>query len=110
MAETARTLRVESEYLDALAAEQLKQGGATFGETRATVPCKTVAAAPEALRGRMVRLLLDALPVGKKDFTAKHYRAIEDLCESRYGTHLDLPRGVAAKKRGGVLALEIKTT
>ena len=49
-------------------------------------------------------------PKSKKDFTAKHYRAIEDLCESRYGTHLDLPRGVAAKKRGGVLALEIKTT
>lgn len=108
MAETARTLRVESEYLDALAAEQLKQGGATFGETRATVPCKTVAAAPEALRGRMVRLLLDALPVGKKDFTAKHYQAIEDLCVSPYGAHLDLPRGVAAEKRGGVLALEIK--
>ena len=108
MAETARTLRAESEYLDALAAEQLKQGGATFGETRVTVPCKTVAAAPEALRGRMVRLLLDALPVGKKDFTAKHYQAIEDLCVSPYGAHLDLPRGVAAEKRGGVLALEIK--
>ena len=108
MAETARTLRVEGEYLDALAAERLEAGGMTFGETRVTVPCKTVAAAPEALRGRMVRLLLDALPVGKKDFTAKHYRAIEDLCVSPYGAHLDLPRGVAAEKRGGVLALEIK--
>ena len=109
MAEAARTLRVESAYLDALAAERLEAGGATFGEMRVTVPCKTVAAAPEALRGRMVRLLLDALPVGKKDFAAKHYQAIEDLCESPYGTHLDLPRGVAAEKRGGVLALEIKT-
>lgn len=110
MAAAAQTLRVEGEYLDALAAGRLREGGATFGETRVTVPCKAINAAPEALRGRMVRLLLDALPVGKKDFTAKHYRAIEDLCESRYGTHLDLPRGVAAKKRGGVLALEIKTT
>jgi len=105
IAETAQTLRVESEYLDALAAERLQAGGATYGETRVTVPCKTLTAAPEALRGRMVRLLLDALPVGKKDFSARHYRAIEDLCESPYGTHLDLPRGVTAERRGGVLAL-----
>ena len=33
------------------------------------------------------------------------YYAIEELCESRYGVHLDLPRGVSAEKRGGVLAL-----
>ena len=105
IAETAQTLRVESEYLDALAAERLQDGGATYGETRVTVPCKTLHAAPEALRGRMVRLLLDALPAGKKDFSARHYRAIEELCESRYGVHLDLPRGVSAEKRGGVLAL-----
>ena len=105
IAETAQTLRVESEYLDDLAAERLEKGGATYGETRVTVPCKALTAAPEALRGRMVRLLLDALPVGKKDFSARHYAAIEDLCASPYGTHLDLPRGVTAERRGGVLAL-----
>lgn len=105
MAETARSLRVDGEYLDALAAERLRQGGATFAEARVTVPARTIASAPEALRGRMIRLLLDALPSGKKNFTARHYTAIEELCESRYGTHLDLPGGVTAERRGGVLAL-----
>lgn len=108
MAETAQTLRIESEYLDTLAAGRLEQGGMRRAGSRVTVPCKAMLDAPEALRGRMVRLLLDALPAGKRDFTAKHYQAIEDLCRSAYGTHLDLPHGVAAEKRGGVLALEIK--
>ena len=105
IAETARTLRAESAYLDALAARRLEDGGATYGENRVTLPCKTLNAAPEALRGRMVRLLLDALPVGKRDFSARHYAAIEALCASPYGTHLDLPHGVSAEKRGGVLSL-----
>jgi len=109
MAETAQTLRVEGEYLDALAEEKLKAGGARLGAARSTVPCKALCAAPEALRGRMIRLLLDALDVGKRDFTARHYAAIEELCASEYGAHLDLPHGVAAEKRGGVLSLEVKT-
>lgn len=108
MAETARTLRVEGEYLDALALERLRAGGATFTERRVTVPDRVISAAPEALRGRMVRLLLDALRVGKRDFTARHYAAIEDLCISRYGSHLDLPHGVSAERRGGVLEFTIK--
>lgn len=108
IAQTARTLRTESEYLDALAAERLKEGGAILGETRASVPCKTINAAPEALRGRMVRLLVDALRVGKRDFTARHYDAIAELCASEYGRHLDLPRGVAAERAGGVLSLTAK--
>lgn len=108
MAETAQTLRTEGEFLDALARERLREGGATFAETRVTVPDRVVAAAPEALRGRMIRLLLDALRVGKRDFTARHYAAIEDLCVSRYGAHLDLPHGVAAERRGGVLELTLR--
>lgn len=105
IAQTARTLRAEGEYLDALAAERLQEGGARLGGARVTVPCKAITGAPEALRGRMVRLLIDALDVGKKDFTARHYTAIEELCASEYGTHLDLPRGVTAEKQGGVLSL-----
>ncbi|MBE7003174.1 MAG: tRNA lysidine(34) synthetase TilS [Ruminococcaceae bacterium] len=105
MALAAQTLRTESEYLDEIAAARLREGGARLGETRTTVPCKTVNAAPDALRGRMVRLLLDALRVGKRDFTARHYDAIEKLCKSEYGTHLDLPHGVCAEKSGGVLTL-----
>ena len=109
MAETAQTLRTEGEFLDSLARERLEVGGAIFAAARVTVPERVFAAAPEALRGRMVRLLLDALPVGKRDFTARHYAAIEELCASRGGTHLDLPHGVSAERRGGVLALECKT-
>ena len=108
MAETAQTLRVEGEYLDALARERLQAGGAIFTPARVTVPDRVIAAAPEALRGRMVRLLLDALPVGRRDFTARHYTAIEELCVSRSGTHLDLPHGVSAERRGGVLALQTR--
>lgn len=105
IAEAARTLRAEGEFLDALAAQYLEAGGARFAETRVTVPCKTVNAAPEALRGRMTRLLIDGLPVGKRDFTARHYAAIAALCASAYGTHLDLPNGVSAERAGGVLSL-----
>ncbi len=108
MAEAAQTLRTEGEYLDSLARKHLESGGATFAPARVTVPERVVTAAPEALRGRMVRALLDALPVGKRDFTARHYDAIEELCASRSGTHLDLPHGVSAERRGGVLALECK--
>lgn len=108
IAQTAQTLRTESEYLDALAAERLSEGGAILGKARSTVPCRVLLSAPEALRGRMVRQLLDSLRVGKKDFTARHYDAIEELCASAAGRHLDLPRGVSAEKSGGVLALEVK--
>ncbi|MBO4916166.1 MAG: tRNA lysidine(34) synthetase TilS [Oscillospiraceae bacterium] len=104
---SAQTLRVESDYLDELAAERLRSGGAILGAARSTVPCRAIRSAPEALRGRMVRLLLDSLEVGKKDFTARHYKAIEELC-SGDGSHLDLPRGVIAEKHGGVLALELR--
>ena len=105
MADTAHTLRIESEYLDSLAAERLRNGGVRTGSARVTVPCRTINGAPEALRGRMVRLLLDELPVGKRDFTARHYAAIEELCASSCGRHLDLPHGVHAERGGGVLAL-----
>ncbi|MCR5825769.1 MAG: tRNA lysidine(34) synthetase TilS [Oscillospiraceae bacterium] len=108
MAQTAQTLRIESAYLDALAQERLAAGGATFSPVRVTVPDRVIAAAPEALRTRMVRLLLDALDVGKRDFTARHYDAIAALCLSPQGSHLDLPHRVAAERRGGVLALRIK--
>ncbi len=105
MAQTAQTLRVESEYLDALARERLVSGGATFTPRRVTVPDRVIVAAPEALRARMIRILLDTLDAGKRDFTARHYAAIDGLCASPYGTHLDLPHRVAAERQGGVLIL-----
>ncbi len=105
LAEAAAQLRAEGALLDSLAAQRLEAGGARLSPRRATVPCRTVNDAPEALRGRMLRLLLDALRVGKRDFTARHYDALAALCASAYGTHLDLPRGVRAERAGGVLAL-----
>lgn len=105
MSETARQLRLEGAYLDALARERLESGGLRRYPDRVTLPCKTIAAAPEALRGRMVRLLLDALGVGARDFTARHCAAVEGLCLSPGGKWLDLPRRVHAEKRGGVLTL-----
>ncbi len=110
MSAAAQTLRAEGEFLDSLAAERLEEGGARFSETRVTVPEKALNAAPEALRPRMIRLLLDALRVGKRDFTARHYAAIEELCRSAYGRHLDLPHGVSARRGGGVLSLEVSET
>ena len=107
MSEPARQLRLESEYLDALALERLAGGGMLRREDRVTLPCRVLSDAPEALRGRMVRLLLDALPVGKRDFTARHCAAVEELCRSPCGKWLDLPRGVHAEKRGGVLTLAV---
>ena len=108
MAEAARQLRIESAYLDELASKRLADGGARFGAHSVSVPCGVIAEAPEALRGRMLRLLLERLPVGRRDFTARHYAAVEGLCASAQGTWLDLPRGVAARRRGGVLTLFVK--
>jgi len=105
MSDTARQLRLESAYLDALAEERLAGGGLRQSPGRVTVPCKTLNAAPEALRGRMLRLLLEGLEAGRRDFTARHYAAIEALCRSPGGKWLDLPHGVHAEKQGGVLAL-----
>lgn len=57
---TADILRRENAYLDALAAERLRSTGTD-------VDCEALLAAPEALRPRMLRLLLDRLPTGRKD-------------------------------------------
>ena len=66
---TAEIVRGENAYLDTLAAERLPAEG-TAVETAALL------AAPEPLRPRMVRLLLDRLPTGKKDVSAVHMDAV----------------------------------
>ena len=68
-----------------------------------TLPCAAVTQAPAVLKPRVLRLALDALGAGKKDFTAAHYRALEDLC--RTGGALSLPGGASAVCRDGVLTL-----
>ncbi len=98
IARTADILRAENDFLDAQAAALLPPEGAAL-------PCEALFSAPEPLRPRMLRLLADRLPVGKKDFTAAHYHALETLC--RTGGALSLPGGVSALCRGGTLTLSL---
>lgn len=93
---TADILRSENELLDELALGHLPKSG-TAVETAALL------GAPEPLRRRMVRLLVERLPIGKKDFTARHYDALVRLAET--GGTLSLPYGALASCQGGVLTL-----
>lgn len=94
----AELLRAEDDYLDGLARSRLPDEG-----TR--VPCGTLRDAPEVLRTRMVRLLLERLGAGQRDFTAAHYEAMTALALSEKDSLLHLPGGVRAEKRGDVWAL-----
>ena len=98
IARTADILRTENDYLDGQAAALLPESGTS-------VSCQALLQAPPALRPRMLRLLTDRLPMGKKDITAAHYRALESLAQT--GGALSLPGGVQAHCRGGVLTLAL---
>lgn len=98
IARTADILRRENDYLDGEAAALLPPHGTVLS-------CAALLAAPEPLRPRMLRLLTDRLPTGKKDFTAAHYRSLETLC--RTGGTLSLPGGVLAVCRSGTLSLTV---
>lgn len=97
---TADILRGENDLLDDLARQYLPPTG-TAAETAA------FSSAPEPLRRRMARLLVERLPIGKKDFTARHYDALVRLTET--GGALSLPYGASAICTGGVLTLFLKT-
>ena len=101
--ETALRLRQEDEYLDSLAAAYLTELKTEAGAV--TLPCAAVAQAHAVLRPRVLRLALDALGAGKKDFTAAHYDALAALCAGSGTAQLDLPGGVTARRADGVLAL-----
>ena len=58
---------------------------------------------PGSAQMLLLRLLAERLPVGKKDFTAAHYRALSDLLEG--GGMLTLPAGACAVCRGQTLTL-----
>ncbi|MBQ1675269.1 MAG: tRNA lysidine(34) synthetase TilS [Oscillospiraceae bacterium] len=100
VARAAAIVRRESAYLDELAASYLHNQEARIG-------CRELLYAPEALRPRILRLLLDRLDCGKKDFGRVHLAALERLC--RTGGTLDLPSGVRAVCRGGILELVRET-
>lgn len=98
VARAAAIVRQESAYLDELAAARLPAEG-----TR--VSCGQLLDAPEALRPRMLRLLVDRLGCGKKDFGQSHLTALEQL--ARTGGMLSLPGGARALCRDGLLTLEM---
>ena len=76
----------------------------TSAPTAVSVSEAVLRSAPEELRPRMLRLLLERLPVGKKDVSAAH---IEALLSLREGWMLDLPEGVTAWREKDVLHLEM---
>ncbi len=99
IARASRIIRRENDYLDELAAARLPKEGTG-------VSCDELLRAPEVLRPRMLRLLIDRLGCGKKDFGQVHLSALERLASS--GGALDLPDGARALCRGGVLTLELR--
>ena len=96
IARTADILRRENAYLDEQAAARLPEAGRA-------VDCGALLAAPEALRPRMLRLLLERLGTGRKDVGAVHLAALERLAAGE-GV-LALPGGAEAVCRDGVLTL-----
>ena len=103
LAEAALRLRREDAFLDGLAAQHLS--GLERAEECVSLPCRALTDAPEALRARMLRQMLAALGASKKDFTARHFESLEALAEGTGAAQLDLPGGVAALRRGGMLSL-----
>ena len=105
LSNTALLMRGEDTYLDALSREHLREMKQT--DSTVSLPCAAVQNAPPTLRARMMRLMLDALRVGKKDFTAAH---IDDLVTLSMGTgfaQLDLPHLVRAARNAGMLTLTV---
>lgn len=96
IARTADILRRENAYLDELAAARLP-------ETGCAVDCGALLAAPEALRPRMLRLLLERLGTGRKDLGAVHLETLERLAAGE--GMLALPGGAEAVCRDGVLTV-----
>ena len=93
---TAELLRREDAFLDSLAAAYLPREGLSASRER-------LLSAPEVLRLRALRLLAGRLPVGKKDFTAAHYRAMAELLEGGGMTALETAEFMAERKNTIVL-------
>ncbi len=97
---TADILRRENAYLDSLAASGCGQRGPEW-------TAKHLLAAPEALRPRMLRLLLDRLPTDGRIWVQCIWRRWSSW--SPAGA-LSPPEGVEAVCRGGVLTLRMAET
>lgn len=105
IASAALRLREENDLLDSLAAERLAM--LKRNAKSVSFPVSAVGAAPNALQARVLRLALDSLGAGRKDFTAEHYDALCALCDvtAPKSAQLDLPHGVRARRARGTLTL-----
>lgn len=99
---TAAIVRAENEYLDALAQEKLPAEGAV-------VSLSALRASPEVLRRRMLRLMLQRIPTGKKDVSAAHIAAMLDLVEKGRGT-LTLPDDARITCENGEVTFSVAQT
>lgn len=100
LSRTAALLRTESSYLDELAAQRLPQNGTSLS-------LESLRKEPEALRRRMVRLMLERLHTGKKDVSAAHIMEICMLAEKERGM-LTLPDGARVTVGDGVMVFSVE--
>lgn len=98
---TAELLRREDTYLSNVAQAFLPSEGTA-------IDLRVYQAQPQALRLRMLRLLTERLPVGRKNFGAVHFEALDHLAQKGSGM-LDLPYGTRAVCRKGMLRLQNET-
>lgn len=103
MSNTALLAREEDAYLNAQAKGFMMEE--LVGEDSVSLPCKAIGRAPRVLRARIVRMMIDDLSVGKKDFSFSHIDELVNLSMGTGNAQLDLPHGVTATRRNGILTL-----
>ena len=108
IARTALLQRRESAYLDRLAGDAL--GSPRLEKDGVSVPLETLLCAEEVLRFRMLRLLLNLLPVGKKDISAAHLFAAEAMLHNPCSASLSLPHGIRLRKEKERFYLSVRST
>ena len=99
---TAKQLAATDRYLEQAVQSYLSRFG--VGEGQSSMPMHVLRRMPEPLRPYAILRLLDALPVGRKDFGAVHLEAVLSL---RPGGRVHLPHGVTAAWREDLLVLTV---
>jgi tRNA(Ile)-lysidine synthase len=102
LARTADLLRDDADLLDAQAADLSRQATGADGR----IDVRVLAAAPAALRSRVLRAAALAAGCPATDLTSGHVRAVDRLVTDWRGqAGLDLPGDVVASRAGGTLGL-----
>ena len=98
IAKTAGLLREEDAYLSRVTERVC--GAVRQSPGCAVIDRSALTELPRALRGRVIRAMLDSLGTAKKDISARHIEAILHLIEHSGPTaQLSLPRGLLAENR-----------